>query len=397
MAQGMHPMAVQNLLHITELYLTRFSSKRKVVDLKPASEDCPKPFKRAFISRCPAAEGSHSNPISDNQGKGGHGVQGSQGPENQQPAPGLRRSGTSSSNCPHGRRKDRCKQCGGGSSFCVHSRRRWECRDCGGSSICPHNRRRARCRECGGASICEHGRERWTCRACGGRCVCEHGRQRSKCSQCANLSAGAAERDVTGGLTKSTLVGGGPAVRPPLAPQSQPRSYMSLLAPSLPPLPPLLPQPFLEGLRAASDAQNQAPPQPSGVLNTPTDRSGLQADAGFRLQPVSLSSPPPPLLAPPGSFSPAAVMPTVSCLPLPPIFSMYASCGNSFLLHDPPSLPLPTAGGGREAPSSLFLAPLRPRPTRPGSSAAPIGSLRSAFSRCSARGGFSLSSAAYTT
>jgi hypothetical protein len=87
--------------------------------------------------------------------------------------------------CPHGRRKDRCKECGGGSSFCAHGRRRWECRDCGGTSICPHNRRRSRCRDCGGTSICLHGREKWNCReCCGSASLCAHGRQRSRCRKC---------------------------------------------------------------------------------------------------------------------------------------------------------------------------------------------------------------------
>ena len=34
-------------------------------------------------------------------------------------------------NCPHGRRKDRCRDCGGG-SFCIHDRRKYHCVACTG-------------------------------------------------------------------------------------------------------------------------------------------------------------------------------------------------------------------------------------------------------------------------
>jgi hypothetical protein len=147
------PMSVRNLLQTADVEETISCSKRKAIDpLNP--EIGPSPFKRPVIAATPAA-----------------------------PLPTTR-----GSSCVHGRRKDRCKQCGGGSSFCVHGRRRWECRDCGGSSICPHNRRRSRCRECGGVSICQHGRERWTCRACSAASFCEHGRQRSKCAECVSAT-----------------------------------------------------------------------------------------------------------------------------------------------------------------------------------------------------------------
>ena len=49
---------------------------------------------------------------------------------------------------------------------------------------CPHGRQRYRCKECGGVGICEHGRERSRCKECGGSGLCEHGRQRSKCKEC---------------------------------------------------------------------------------------------------------------------------------------------------------------------------------------------------------------------
>ena len=49
---------------------------------------------------------------------------------------------------------------------------------------CPHGRRRYVCKECGGGGICEHGRQRHKCKECGGSGICEHGRQRSKCKEC---------------------------------------------------------------------------------------------------------------------------------------------------------------------------------------------------------------------
>ena len=46
------------------------------------------------------------------------------------------------SKCEHGRRKDRCKDCGG-AGICKHNRLRFQCKDCGGSQICQHNHRKA--------------------------------------------------------------------------------------------------------------------------------------------------------------------------------------------------------------------------------------------------------------
>ena len=85
--------------------------------------------------------------------------------------------------CPHGRKRYRCKECGG-ASICEHGRVRQYCKECGGSSMCEHGRERRRCKECGGASICEHGRRRSQCKECGGSGICEHGRQRSRCKEC---------------------------------------------------------------------------------------------------------------------------------------------------------------------------------------------------------------------
>jgi hypothetical protein len=89
--------------------------------------------------------------------------------------------------CPHGRRRSRCKECGG-SGICEHGRQRTGCKECGGASICEHGRVRSKCKECGGASICEHGRQRSQCKECGGSQICEHGRVRSQCKECSGGS-----------------------------------------------------------------------------------------------------------------------------------------------------------------------------------------------------------------
>ena len=69
--------------------------------------------------------------------------------------------------CEHGRRRCRCKECGG-SEICEHGRNRRFCKQCGGSGICEHGKRRERCKECGGSQICEHGKRRDACKECRG-------------------------------------------------------------------------------------------------------------------------------------------------------------------------------------------------------------------------------------
>ena len=66
---------------------------------------------------------------------------------------------------PHGRRKDRCVECGG-KGICTHGRRKSECVDCGGKGICPHGRKKYRCPECIGTAMCPHGRRNDGCRKC---------------------------------------------------------------------------------------------------------------------------------------------------------------------------------------------------------------------------------------
>ena len=85
--------------------------------------------------------------------------------------------------CEHGvKQRSQCKVC----SACPHGRRRSRCKECGGKAFCEHGRERRRCKECGGASICEHGRRRSQCKECGGSQICEHGRRRGRCKECQN-------------------------------------------------------------------------------------------------------------------------------------------------------------------------------------------------------------------
>lgn len=85
--------------------------------------------------------------------------------------------------CKHGRRKTRCKDCGGG-SICEHGKLRNSCRDCGGGSICQHGRIKTTCKDCGGSGICVHGRQRRQCKECLGPGICKHDKQKSQCREC---------------------------------------------------------------------------------------------------------------------------------------------------------------------------------------------------------------------
>ena len=55
---------------------------------------------------------------------------------------------------------------------------------------CEHGRRHNRCKECGGSGICQHGRQRKQCKECGGSSICEHGNRRSECKVCHEKSYG---------------------------------------------------------------------------------------------------------------------------------------------------------------------------------------------------------------
>ena len=87
------------------------------------------------------------------------------------------------SKCEHGRRKDRCKDCGG-AGICKHNRLRFQCKDCGGSQICEHNHRKATCLKCAGSQICKHNKIKGMCIECGGSELCHHGRSKYKCKEC---------------------------------------------------------------------------------------------------------------------------------------------------------------------------------------------------------------------
>ena len=83
--------------------------------------------------------------------------------------------------CEHGvKPRSKCKVC----RACPHGRRRTRCKECGGPSVCEHGRERSTCKECGGGSVCEHGRQRSRCKECGGSQICEHGRRRHRCKEC---------------------------------------------------------------------------------------------------------------------------------------------------------------------------------------------------------------------
>ena len=52
--------------------------------------------------------------------------------------------------CPHGvKYRSACKVC----SACPHGRKRAKCKECGGSQICEHGRVRSECKECHGSSV----------------------------------------------------------------------------------------------------------------------------------------------------------------------------------------------------------------------------------------------------
>ena len=89
--------------------------------------------------------------------------------------------------CEHGKRKARCRYCGG-SAFCEHGKFKRECRYCGGRAFCEHGKRKATCRDCGGSAFCEHGKFKATCRDCGGSAVCEHGKFKAQCRDCVSAT-----------------------------------------------------------------------------------------------------------------------------------------------------------------------------------------------------------------
>ena len=99
--------------------------------------------------------------------------------------------GEKTDNCPHGKKRGKCRECRGegeaaggeaSSGICEHNRQRYICRDCGGTGTCEHERQRYICNDCGG--ICVHNYQRSQYKECGGTSICEHNRIRSTCKDC---------------------------------------------------------------------------------------------------------------------------------------------------------------------------------------------------------------------
>jgi hypothetical protein len=91
------------------------------------------------------------------------------------------------SKCEHGKRKNRCRECGG-SDFCEHGKEKYYCKDCGGAGICEHDKRKEYCVICGGNALCEHGKRKSRCIICGGSALCkEHGIEKSRCFDCGGV------------------------------------------------------------------------------------------------------------------------------------------------------------------------------------------------------------------
>jgi len=86
-------------------------------------------------------------------------------------------------NCEHGKRKSRCKECGG-SELCTHDKIKYNCKDCNGSLFCEHGNRKPQCKECGGCSICEHNVRKSYCKICNGAEICIHNKRKSRCPEC---------------------------------------------------------------------------------------------------------------------------------------------------------------------------------------------------------------------
>ncbi len=85
--------------------------------------------------------------------------------------------------CQHGKRRERCNECGGG-EICEHEKRKYRCRECQGSSMCMHGRIKYNCKDCGGSANCQHGKRKTRCKECGGGQICKHEKIRSRCKDC---------------------------------------------------------------------------------------------------------------------------------------------------------------------------------------------------------------------
>ena len=85
--------------------------------------------------------------------------------------------------CEHGKRKYRCKNCGG-IGICEHGKIKSQCKNCNGTQICEHGKRKEYCQNCGGSQICHHKIRKSICKTCCGSQICQHKKQKSQCKNC---------------------------------------------------------------------------------------------------------------------------------------------------------------------------------------------------------------------
>ena len=84
---------------------------------------------------------------------------------------GIRPSVMGRKRCPHGKRKDMCKEC----TPCPHSNVKQNCAAC---NSCPHGKLKHSCVEC---NPCPHGKVKKSCAACN---PCPHGKLKHSCVEC---------------------------------------------------------------------------------------------------------------------------------------------------------------------------------------------------------------------
>ena len=114
--------------------------------------------------------------------------------------------------CVHGKRKRRCKVCGG-KGICNHGRQKYQCKDCNGAGICKHQRRRCLCKTCWfdgkeGGSFCKHARHNkgQFCKKCGGKGICRHGLRKNRCGDCKEMYWLGADNDGTKLIARDELL-----------------------------------------------------------------------------------------------------------------------------------------------------------------------------------------------
>ena len=83
--------------------------------------------------------------------------------------------------CPHGKRPDRCAECGG-VGMCEHGIRKSYCGPCGGSAVCEHGKIAHGCPVC--RKRCVHGKQTPSCPVCFPHLACIHGNLQYECTLC---------------------------------------------------------------------------------------------------------------------------------------------------------------------------------------------------------------------